>query len=283
MDNATLQKVDGATIISEEYTGNSFVVMPDIVASSNQLTPSEKMVFSLIYSFIVNGKECIASNGYFMKRLGLSLHSVQKALNSLEKNGLIKREMEGQERKGITTSKNWYMGIAKNGIGGIAKNDIPVYQNLLPYNKAYNKVDNKDIQTKSPSLKEKRKPIQRHTDFLERFNDVSGRSFRLLEAKTLRQIDALIDAGYSLEEWGRAVSAAKKDRYLTGANDRSVNYLTPEFISRPEKFEKYLNQRVGQPKQKLDTDYVIEQTKKWDRIKAEKFQQIRDQVPVKSF
>jgi uncharacterized phage protein (TIGR02220 family) len=78
-------------------------------------------------------------------------------------------------------------------------------------------------------------------EYLDVFNEVVNGKYRVMSEKTTRQIKKLISIGYTIDDWRTAIAKAYKNDYLCGRGDgSSTNYLTPEYISRPEKFQKWL-------------------------------------------
>ena len=73
-------------------------------------------------------------------------------------------------------------------------------------------------------------------EFLEKFNSITNRSFRILDSKAKRQLDARIKEGFTLAEIMAATAACSKDDY----HKANLKYLTPEFITRSDKLQKYL-------------------------------------------
>ena len=72
--------------------------------------------------------------------------------------------------------------------------------------------------------------------------------------KTRRQMNDLIDAGYTDEDFMRVVRRALSDQYHIDTNHK---YVTPEFITRPDKFERYLNMNAPTTKKPKAFDNVI--------------------------
>lgn len=110
--------------------------------------------------------------------------------------------------------------------------------------------------------------------FLEKFNELTGRKFKILDNKTNNQIKNLLANGYTLEDWATSVTNASKDKYITGGNDSGKYYLTPEFISRPQKFEQYLGQVTPKAKQKyegLNNNQIILEKMKEELANKKKF------------
>lgn len=72
--------------------------------------------------------------------------------------------------------------------------------------------------------------------FLEWFNKVTGKKIRNIDQKAKGQLMARLGEGYSKNDIATAVRNCLKDPY----HQENRHYLTPEFISRPDKFVKYL-------------------------------------------
>lgn len=98
--------------------------------------------------------------------------------------------------------------------------------------------DNVNVNKEKKIIKEKK---DAYANFLSSFQRLTGRKFKILTSKTKAQLDSLVANGYTISDWEKAISAALKDKFLTGDNDKGKNYLTPEYISRPNKFEDYLS------------------------------------------
>jgi hypothetical protein len=74
-------------------------------------------------------------------------------------------------------------------------------------------------------------------NFIAGFNDIRHSKFRAIE-KAKRQFNARLKEGFTPAQMLQALKAAMKDEYhiLTG-----YKYLTPEFFTRPDKIEKFIN------------------------------------------
>jgi len=99
-------------------------------------------------------------------------------------------------------------------------------------------IRNKKEEEEESEEKEKHKQV--YQEYLDIFNEVMKKSNRILDKKTIKQLKDLKEAGYTVEDWRNACIGASKDKFITGQNDNQKNYATPEFISRPTKFEQYL-------------------------------------------
>ena len=81
------------------------------------------------------------------------------------------------------------------------------------------------------------------------FNKVTGKNLRVINSKAKSQFNARIRDGYSKQDISRAILNCFNDPY----HKENPKYLTPEFISRPDKFEKYVHAINVQAK--LPTDW----------------------------
>lgn len=73
--------------------------------------------------------------------------------------------------------------------------------------------------------------------FISEFQKLTGRKFRMV-GKALQQFKARIKDGYTYNDILQATKNAMQEQYH---RDNNFNNLTPEFITRTDKLEKYLN------------------------------------------
>ena len=76
--------------------------------------------------------------------------------------------------------------------------------------------------------------------FISFFNDMIGTKYRATK-KTESQFKSRLEEGFTIQDIEKAVANAKTDAFLMGKNDRKTRYLTPEFILRPDKLDKWVN------------------------------------------
>lgn len=67
------------------------------------------------------------------------------------------------------------------------------------------------------------------------FNKVTGKNLKVINSKAKSQFNARIKDGYEKQDISKAIINCFNDPY----HKENPKYLTPEFISRPDKFEKY--------------------------------------------
>ena len=92
------------------------------------------------------------------------------------------------------------------------------------------------IPDNKPDTKQDNKHICNYVGFLKEFNSLTGKKIRVMGSKAERQYKALIAGGYSEEDILSAVRECMKDDF----HKKNPKYLTPEFITRSDKFQKFL-------------------------------------------
>jgi len=88
-------------------------------------------------------------------------------------------------------------------------------------------------------------------DFISIFNELTGKKIRILDSKAKKQFEARLKEGFTINEIKTAIVNCKNDKY----HIENPKYLTPEFITRADKLQIYLNKENEQPKRtyrKLD-------------------------------
>ena len=70
---------------------DTFSKIPTLILENENLSPSDKLIYAVIYGFKSN-ENCWASNEYFSKKISISIGSVKRSLDNLEKFGFIIRE-----------------------------------------------------------------------------------------------------------------------------------------------------------------------------------------------
>jgi uncharacterized phage protein (TIGR02220 family) len=101
--------------------------------------------------------------------------------------------------------------------------------------------------------------IDASAKFLAMFNKVTGRSFKAIDTKTLRQLKTLIASGYAMSDIEKAIKNALEDKFH---KDEKYKYLTPEFITRLDKFQKFLfaePAKTNEMKDQMDAFKFFEQ------------------------
>jgi len=81
----------------------------------------------------------------------------------------------------------------------------------------------------------------KYVQFIELFNKIKGEPGKptryRMNSKIKRQYDVRLKEGYTLEDFAIAIRNCRDDKY----HKQNPHFLTPEFITRPDKLECYLN------------------------------------------
>jgi uncharacterized phage protein (TIGR02220 family) len=101
-------------------------------------------------------------------------------------------------------------------------------------NKDYNKDVNKDVDVNKEKI---------YMSFLDFLNGCVKRGYRG-DAKSRRQFAARLGEGYRLEDFQKAAVAAAADPYHVETGHK---HITPEFITRADKLEKFMNAAPQRP------------------------------------
>jgi len=119
-------------------------------------------------------------------------------------------------------------------------------KNRLNISKTYDK----HMETETETEDENINTIKNNDNiFLDLFNEETGRKFRILDSKTKRQLKARYKEGFTDDDFKKAIKNCMEDEY----HKEHPNYLTPEFITRADKLQKYLNaEKELSLKQKMD-------------------------------
>lgn len=123
------------------------------------------------------------------------------------------------------------------------------YQNLeiKPTNKqqSNNKQSNNQITTTNNIINKQlninNKDIVDWDKLLIQFNEITGKKTKVLNSKTKNSIIARLKEGYEKKDLLVAIQNCYKDPYHKETNHK---YLTLEFISRPDKMEKYSTMKI---------------------------------------
>lgn len=89
-------------------------------------------------------------------------------------------------------------------------------------------------------------------DFISLFNSITGKKFRQTD-KVKRQYDARVKEGFTKDDFETAITNCKKDKF----HIENPGYLTPEFITRADKLERYLNYKQPTSVQAQSTGRIL--------------------------
>lgn len=107
-----------------------------------------------------------------------------------------------------------------------------------------------DEQPPDTNKKEKKNNKDIYDNFLVIFKDITKKNIRVLNDKVKGQLNARIKEGFTLGDFQTAIENCNNDDF----HKKNTKYLTPEFITRSDKLQMYLNvepsKRLGDSKHK---------------------------------
>lgn len=196
---------------------NYYAIIPAEVRYNQNLSPNAKLLFAEITSLCNKNGVCKASNKYFSDLYKVSITSVSKWVSQLVKNGYISIQMVYKEGSKEIQNRNIVLLI-----GIKHKLNTPIEDKLKDNNNITinSNIDDIDFQS-----------------LLLVFNKITGKKMKVMNDKAKKQFRARLRDGYSKQDIMKAIKNCFDDDF----HKANPKYLTPEFISRPDKFEKYVN------------------------------------------
>ncbi len=205
-----------------------YAIIPANVRYDKQLTPAVKLFYGEVTVLTQTTGQCWAGNKYFADLYGVSKGTISRWVRQLVECGYIsvaitrKENSNEVEARIITLCSEMLVPPCQN------RYDPPIKKRIENNTRENNTRENNGVLVAE--------------DFLKRFNQITGRKFRVLDSKTKRQLKARLKDGFSIEEIFVAVKNCAADDY----HQKNTQYLTPEFITRADKLQKYLNAK-GKP------------------------------------
>jgi uncharacterized phage protein (TIGR02220 family) len=170
---------------------------------------------------------------------GISVQNVRTALTRFEKIHQFLTS-ESTNRNRLITICNWERYQKREN-----EADNQTNKQLTSSQQAANKqlTTNKNDKNDKNDKNEKKINIPRLSDeicrFVDGFNEIKKSKFR-----TTKQLESKFNArlkeGYTVENMLEALKVAMKDKYHI---DTAFKYLTPEFFTRSDKLERFMNQK----------------------------------------
>lgn len=240
---------------SHIFTPEFIPYYPDIAIRFG-LSHMETLIYGFIRFYMKNAsKRFYFTNEQLASIMSCSPNTINISISNITKKGLI---VKGHRIKsgGGTIRFISKVVVTENLYSEYQKTDTHHIRKLITNN---NKINNNKIKEKKVSFSQtipdqnsinsnKAKDQINLKEYLEVFNTTTKRKFRIIDSKSARQIKRLVQEGYTIEDWRNTILKALKDNFIV-----DNNYLTPEFISRPDKFEKYYTAKIRNPN---DTPHI---------------------------
>jgi hypothetical protein len=212
---------------------NYYAIIPGNVRYDKNLKANCKLLYGEITALCNEKGYCWASNDYFAKLYLVTPQAISKWVKQLSDFGYISLEYvrEGKEIK----QRKIRLEVSTN-IDRVSTNVSEGYQQKIKDNNTYiNNTNNKDIKD-IKGLQED--PID-FDALLVFFNNTTGRKLRTINDKAKKGFNNIIKQGYTKKDIRDSIVNCFNSEY----HQQNRQYLTPEFISRMEKFEKYFDSK----------------------------------------
>ena len=233
---------------------NFYALIPATVRYDKRLTANAKLLYGEITALSDKSGYCWANNAYFSELYSVSSTSISKWVSSLIKLGYIKSVLEYKENSKEIFRR--YLSIVGS---------VPV-----------------SIIDEKPIKDEKEDKNTEKIDFdslLMLFNKITNKGFKVINSKARKQFNDRLKEGYSKSDILKAIQNCSNDDY----HKANPKYLTPEFISRPDKFDKYLlsdNKNAQLPDDWFNRELTNEQIKllTTEQMKSWRMNKMRHQM-----
>lgn len=202
-----------------------YAVIPASVRYDKSLSPNAKLLYGEITALLNFKNKCFATNAYFARLYEISEVQVSRLIKQLVDGKHVFTEMsvtpKGTERLiYIALNINDNTPLIKNDNRGVIKND---------------KHNNKSIN--NASLFDNKEDAD--FCFIKEFNTLRNSKFQLtIKSKWRENLRERLREGYKVKDIIEALKNAMASEYHAKNN---FNDLTPEFITRQDKLEKYAN------------------------------------------
>src|SRR5690554_1486681 len=250
-----------------------YSILPAEVRYDEELSPSQKILYSEITALANKYGYCMASNKYFADLYGVSTVTISRWLNKLKEKGyvIVKiSEESGNERKiyinnerGI--NKNVKTPINKNVKTPINKNvKTPINKNVKHNNTSINNTSINNNNIYSPATQDDASDKIPYKEIIDYLNMRTGSQYKHTTKKTRELIRARWNEGFNLDDF-KAVIDKKCVEWIGTEWEK---FLRPVTLF-GTKFESYLNQ--------LSVERKKDKYQKQHDVLRELYQELREE------
>ncbi|MCD8832730.1 conserved phage C-terminal domain-containing protein [Staphylococcus arlettae] len=212
------------------------------VRYDNELTDSEKLLFSEITALSNKNGYCSSTNNYFSNLYDVAKETISRRISKLNQRGYIKLEII-KKGKAVKQRRIYPLTQTSIPIEDSVNNPIdnsvntPIDANVKENNTSINITSNNNInRIYKESSTSTHPPYKSIIDFL---NKKTGKHFRCTTQKTQSLIKARMREGFTEEQFKQVIDI--KTNEWKGI-EKFEKYLRPETLF-GTKFESYLNQQ----------------------------------------
>lgn len=200
-----------------------FYTMPSAVFYDKELSANAKLIACIIANFCDKYGVCTVTNKHLGNVLGKSDRSLSRLISELHEAGYIDVKVDILDSNKRTITLTTKMSIPHD------KNDVTSRQKCLHNNTIYNNIKN--------NIKE----VEEIVNYL---NEKTGSKYRTGNENTKKSINGRLSEGFTVEDFKTVIDS----QVARWTGTEYEQYLTPNTLFSPSKFEKYLN-FAKQPKE----------------------------------
>ena len=193
-----------------------FYTMPAAVFYDKELSANAKLIACIIANFCDKYGVCTVTNKHLGNVLGKSDRSLSRLISELNEAGYIDVKVDILDSNKRTITLTTKMSIPHD------KNDVTSRQKCLHNNTIYNNIKN--------NIKE----VEEIVNYL---NEKTVSKYRTGNQNTCRSINGRLSEGFTVEDFKTVIDS----QVARWTGTEYEQYLTPNTLFSPSKFEKYLN------------------------------------------
>ena len=215
-----------------------YSILPAEVRYDEELSPSQKILYSEITALANKYGYCMASNKYFADLYGVSTITISRWLNKLKEKGyvIVKiSEESGNERKIYINNER---GINKNVKTPININvKTPINKNVKHNNTSINNTSINNNNIYSPATQDDASEKIPYKEIIDYLNMKTGSQYKHTTKKTRELIRARWNEGFNLNDFKTVIDK----KCVEWVGTEWEKFLRPVTLF-GTKFESYLNQ-----------------------------------------
>lgn len=220
--------------IIKSRTTDRFTVITNTIAQSKSLTLEEKGLLVFLLSL---PSDWVLYKTNLHEHLGEQKGTIDRVWRSLQEKGYV-LSVKSVSTEGKFTGWNHIVyDMPTISDDEIRDGGKPTPTNADVGKSAPIQRTNLNTNTKEDTKKEEE---DMYDSFISAFNDITGKKFRG-DSKSKVQFKARLKEGYTQEDFIKAIRNCKNDDHHIKTG---LVYLTPEFITRPDKLSRFINSAV---------------------------------------
>ena len=257
--------------IKKQYQ-KGFTTVDNLVLNDTKLSWKAKGLFVYLWS---QSDEWDFYETEVVKHSTDKLGSLKSGLKELEHQGYLKRQIL-RDDKGKFKGNEWVLSdnpMFKNPISDNPMSDNPMSENHTLTNTNNNNINNnKDESNTSEKNKDKKSKYNlNYTEFIEWFNEETGREFQSNVSGTIKTFKKNIEARFKEGYTKQDLYLVTKDKAKEWKDDKKQKqYLRPSTLFGSEHFDEYLTlakERYSpEPQKKKEESSAKEEKRKVDPI-----------------